>query len=285
MSDPRHATIKTRQLASGAVISWREYRFDNRVVPAFTTYKNNIRQWALENWLIERAIDRAIGLSTRDLRMLHKSHDPDEKGRRLKSPAVKTVKTALELDTPEADMGTAVHTALEVWFNTGRVPPGPEGSEAFIAQAIDFAMTLNPRPIYMEAEVYNGTLGYGGSADWIMEIDGALCLGDTKTGGVWNEAAMQLAAYAHAERLYPRTSEVPCIGECSCEYIDAPNFDRLVVLDLKPDSWRLLEVPPLLVDQAWGVFQAAVAIHKFNKITSRELFPVIAASAEKEAAA
>ncbi len=53
------------------------------------------------------------------------------------------------------------------------------------------------KPVYLGSElvVINAELGYGGSVDIWAYVDGAVRVIDLKTGGFWNSAKMQIAAY------------------------------------------------------------------------------------------
>jgi len=55
---------------------------------------------------------------------------------------------------------------------------------------------LEPRPVALENVVYSRKLGCAGTFDAVMEIDGKRVIVDYKTGGVYDDHAIQLAAYA-----------------------------------------------------------------------------------------
>ena len=55
---------------------------------------------------------------------------------------------------------------------------------------------LEPRPVALENVVYSRKLGCAGTFDAVMERDGKLVIVDYKTGGVYDDHAIQLAAYA-----------------------------------------------------------------------------------------
>jgi hypothetical protein len=176
-----------------------------------------------------------------------------------------------------------VHEALDSWFSTGKVPDAVTDAESpYVEQAIRWAMEWNPKPLFMEPEVYAES-GYAGSVDGIFVINGMTVIVDYKTGGVYESAAMQLAAYAHADRLYPRTSDEACMGECECPWQPMPAIERLAVLQLKPDAYELLWVTPLAAGLGWKAFQGAVAINVVKK--TKTLFVPARQPKNKEAAA
>ena len=279
MSDPRHAFIDR----------WhrRNYRFNGEDVLSVTTINKNAYSYNLENWKVNRAIDVTLGLATRSMREVHRMSEPDEKGQRHKSGAVVQIKAELDKPSQAATTGVGVHEALETWFATGTVPAGIDDREVpFVEQAIRWAEEWNPKPLHLEPECYSES-GYAGSIDGLFEIHGDTVLLDYKTGGVWESAAMQLAAYAHADRLYPRLSEEPCAvlsgGECACEWETMPPVDRLGVLDLKAQSYVLQWVTPIAAGKAWRAFQGAQAIHALKK--HRDLFVNAVKPTQEEAAA
>lgn len=266
MSEPRHAFIDRWKR--------RNYRFNGEDVLSVTTINKNAYSWNLENWKINRAIDVTLGLATRSMREVHRMSEPDDKGQRFDSGAVVQIKSVLDKPSQAATTGVGVHEALESWFATGKLPADIDDREVpYVEQAVRWAEEWNPRPVHLEPECYSET-GYAGSIDGLFQIGNELCLLDYKTGGVFESAAMQLAAYAHADRLYPRNSEEPCAvlsgGECECKWEPMPPVDRLGVLDLKRESYVLQWITPVAAGMAWRAFQGAQAIHALKK--QRDIF-------------
>lgn len=266
VSDPRHAFIDR----------WhrRNYRFDGADVLSVTTINKNAYSYNLERWKVKRAVDVTLRLATRSMREVHKMSEPDEKGQRHNSGAVVQILSDLDKPTQAAATGVGVHEALESWFATGTLPAGiAEAEVPFVEQAVRWAEEWNPRPVHLEPECYSES-GYAGSIDGLFQIGEELVLLDYKTGGVFESAVMQLAAYAHADRLYPRTDAEPCAvlsgGECECTWEPMPAVDRLAVLDLKAHSYLLRWVTPIAAGLGWRAFQGAQAIHAIKK--HRELF-------------
>jgi hypothetical protein len=95
--------------------------------------------------------------------------------------------------------------------------------------------------------------GYCGTADWIAEIDGVTVLGDNKTGnGVYPEAAIQLAALGGCD----------CILRENGQEDPVPPLGSLMVLHVRPRSWKLFEVTARVA--AFRVFLAARNIWDWN---------------------
>jgi hypothetical protein len=278
MSDPRHAFIDR----------WhrRNYRFNGEDVLSVTTINKNVSSYNLDRWKIKRAIDLTLGLATRSMREVHRMSEPDIKGQRHDSGAVVQILSVFDKPSQAATTGVGVHEALEAWFATGTLPQDIDDREVpFVEQAVRWAEEWNPRPVHLEPECYAES-GYAGSIDGLFQINGELVLLDYKTGGVFESGAMQLAAYAHADRLYPRTDEGPCAvlsgGECECRWQAMPPVDRLAVLDLKADSYLLRWVTPIAAGMAWRAFQGAQAIHALKR--QRELFVEARQPAKENAA-
>jgi hypothetical protein len=278
VSDPRHAFIDRWKR--------RNYRFNGQDVLSVTTTLKNAHSYNLERWKVKRAIDVTLGLATRSMREVHRMSEPDIKGQRHQSGAVVQILSELDKPSQAAATGTGVHEALEAWFATGTLPATTDDREVpFVEQAIRWAEEWNPRPIHLEPECYSES-GYAGSIDGLFQIGHDTVLLDYKTGGVFEEASMQLAAYAHADRLYPRIGEEPCAvlsgGECECPWEPMPPVDRLAVLDLKADSYLLRWVTPIAAGMAWRAFQGAQAIHALKR--HKEIFVNARQQTQEEAA-
>lgn len=140
-----------------------------------------------------------------------------------------------------ADLGSLVHDIAEQWALTGEAPDvamlDPRAASR-VGQFIGFMEQVNPKVVASELVVYHHPLRYAGTLDLILDFDypPGLLLGralvDIKTGsGVYEEAAMQLAAY--------RNAESALVGD---EMVDMPTVDAAFVLHLLPESWRLIPV-------------------------------------------
>jgi len=256
-------------------------------VLSVTTLNKNAHSYNLERWKVKRAVDVTLGLATRSMREVHRMSDPDEKGQRHKSGAVVQILSELDKPSQAATTGVGVHEALEQWFGFGSLPANIDDREVpFVEQAVRWAEEWNPKPVHLEPECYSES-GYAGSIDGLFQIGDALVLCDYKTGNVYEGAAMQLAAYSHADRLYPRTAAESCAvlsgGECECAWESMPPVDRLAVLQLKAESYELQWVTPIASGLAWRAFQGAQAIHALKK--QKALFVTARQPAVEEKAA
>lgn len=172
-----------------------------------------------------------------------------------------------------ADLGSAVHAAAEAFALGTPTPPPSPGVAPFLEQLAAFFAAFQPVLVASEATVYNRQLGYAGTLDALMRMDGDLVLVDIKTSrsGVYPEAALQLAAYANAQWIgLPDGTEQPM-----------PHIDRGAVLHLRPDRWELV---PVRIDQpVFLAFLAARDVWAFNDIAKECIGPPIRPRAEEAA--
>jgi len=111
----------------------------------------------------------------------------------------------------DAELGTQVHDACEQYALTGVRPP-VENPEVlpFLDRFDEWAQLWQPEYIAAEAAVYNKTYGYAGTLDALAKVDGMKVMIDYKSSRKsigsdgkpthpWPEAALQVAAYRHAE--------------------------------------------------------------------------------------
>lgn len=102
-----------------------------------------------------------------------------------------------------AAKGTLVH-ALAEQLAAGEEVQVPDEVAAHVDSAVRFLDEWQIRPILTETTVWNVTHGYAGTLDLVLTTDllpGRVILADWKTSrsGIYDEAALQLAAYGHAE--------------------------------------------------------------------------------------
>ena len=104
---------------------------------------------------------------------------------------------------------------------------------------------LEPRPVALENVVYSRKLGCAGPLDAVMEIDGKRVIVDYKTGGVYDDHAIQLAAYAG---LWGMMNNTRPIDTCQVVQIDTVEETYTVhhLDDWKP-YWEEAFLPLLTV--------------------------------------
>lgn len=155
-----------------------------------------------------------------------------------------------------ADLGTAVHDAVDAWCTDRPMPKWADGVAEFMDQFVKFLEARQPAFLKNEVTVWNRTVGYAGTFDWLAAINNRVTLGDTKTGkGVYGEVALQLTALARAEFiLHPDGTEEPM-----------PAIDLTGVLHLRPRSWAL--IPVQCCDNTWEAFKAAACLKRWTTDT------------------
>ncbi|HEX5467029.1 MAG TPA: hypothetical protein VFW92_10200 [Candidatus Limnocylindrales bacterium] len=167
-----------------------------------------------------------------------------------------------------ADLGTAVHAAAEAYALGKPTPVWPAPVAPFMASFERFLADFEPEydVELAEATVVNRKEQYAGTLDAIIKIAERRLLVDYKTGkDVYPEAALQLAAYAHAETiLLADGSEHPL-----------PAIDGAAVLHLRPadpddptdSGYRLM--PVRLDETVWRSFLFVREVFRWIEDTSK----------------
>lgn len=131
--------------------------------------------------------------------------------------------------------GTRIHGYAQQVVAGGDIAPDPE-FRAALEQIVQFIDAWGIQPVIVERPVLNRTYGYAGRPDLLATVDahaGELWLFDFKTGkDVYDSAALQLAAYRHAEvYLDDQEQERPW---------PAADITRCAVVHVTPDGIRVL---------------------------------------------
>lgn len=135
--------------------------------------------------------------------------------------------------------------------------------KAMLAHYETFLADYQPVITHTEMTVLNRTLGYGGTADAVMQLpaySGLPLIADYKTGrsGPYAEWAVQLAAYANGECALEKTADKrPKIVEKDMPAVD---LSRALVLRIRPDHYELHEAD---LTGLLDVFAAMLKIHSF----------------------
>lgn len=247
MSEPKNRS----DLPRGKVYRWRDEVFDS----VTTIIGNGVPKPALKEWGQRRVAEFAVDRIDQWLEM----------GR---DEAIDWLKRAPNRETDRAAArGSDIHDWARAWV-LGQPVPEPRAElrpwcDAFLAFLDDW----KPEYVLSEATVYSRTWHYAGTLDFIAvltDLGPVPVLGDYKTGkGVYGEAAMQLAAYRHADFLgLPDGTEAPM-----------PETAGAVVLHLRPDllpkpGYQL--VPVDAGPQMFRAFLYAQQIHRFTTELSRQ---------------
>lgn len=138
--------------------------------------------------------------------------------------------------------GTAVHDAVHELVTYGELLDPyawPADVLAHVAQYRRFVADFRPIYVFAEVTAYNERIGYAGTLDLVAELPGiGLMVLDYKTGGVYGEAALQLAAYRHAEYLITgppwQRHEMPPTGGAAVLQLGEAKYDLIGVDTSKP---------------------------------------------------
>jgi hypothetical protein len=151
-----------------------------------------------------------------------------------------------------------------------------------VAQFRDFVEVMNLHPVMVEAIVYSETHRYAGTLDTMGVLgpdDGSDLHGlagkpliiDWKSGsGVYGSYALQLAAYAHAEKVITATG-----------HQDFPQPDGAVVVHITSQGWRLVEVD--ISDEIFEAFLTTKAMALWTQETSRQAVGKVVAHGKAKA--
>ena len=129
-----------------------------------------------------------------------------------------------------ADRGSMVHSLIEALFKGAAVETEtmPEHVRGYYAAFWRWVKTVDPKPVYAEATVYNDEFGYAGTTDLVAAFpDKSLRLIDFKTSGaIYRESSLQLEAYRRAGWILPRGTQatpilMPPVSETAIVRLDS----------------------------------------------------------------
>lgn len=171
-----------------------------------TTIIGTLDKPALVYWASDMTARAAI--DDQDIWLPMAKKDPTEAhrwltGARFRKPAGQT--------RSAAELGTAVHSAIETYTLTGIKPDLEPDDEVvpYLDQFDRWAQRFQPEYQAAEVTVYHPEYGYAGTCDAFLTVDGVRFIADYKTTrksydskgkptGPYPEVALQLAAYRYA---------------------------------------------------------------------------------------
>ncbi len=192
----------------------RTYRVNGQELPSVTAIVGCLAKPALENWMVGLAMDAAEECA----------------GDREKAEALFG-----ERRFEKANIGTRVHEMVADHLQ-GHALRLSDDLRSYWHQWLNFLQAHEVRPLMVETVVAHPRYGYAGRLDAIVELDGVPTLLDIKTGRLYASVALQLAAYRFADLALP---DYP---DCALPS-PVPEVERCAVLSLRPNSWRLIDVP------------------------------------------
>ncbi len=154
------------------------------------------------------------------------------------------------------DLGTRVHILAEQ-ISRGAEPEMDEFEEPFVAAYRRYLVDFAPTVKSLENMVWSPADQYGGTFDFLAELDGKLTLGDLKTGkGIYPETRLQLAALGMAE--YIGRPNDP-------KRYRMPKIEQYVILHVRPEAYakgyQLYRINVNDADRA--AFRGALAIYRW----------------------
>jgi hypothetical protein len=156
-----------------------------------------------------------------------------------------------------ADRGSMIHKVIESYVSGSAMPDCSEEELQVAIAAERFLLDHTPTVHAAEVTVYSPTLVYAGTCDMWATIGDDPWLLDWKTGkGVYGDYAIQLAAYAIAER---------AVIDGEDREWTWPVFPRLGIVHLKTTGYVLYEVKQS-IDLLATVFKALQTVNTWCKV-------------------
>ncbi|GAA4852333.1 PD-(D/E)XK nuclease family protein [Saccharopolyspora rosea] len=133
-----------------------------------------------------------------------------------------------------ADIGTEVHDLFERIARGETVRNVHPDLRPYLDHIHDFHGRYEPEYRHIEDAVWSDEHDYAGSFDAICDIDGETLILDVKTtrSGVHEDVALQLSAYAYADRIIKQDGAI----------VAMPEIHAGAVLHVRPEGWRLVPI-------------------------------------------
>ena len=159
--------------------------------PSVTTILSVMAKPQLDDWKLTQVAERAFS-------------NPPQDNEDAGSYARRTIDGAFEQVSDAADLGTAIHAAIEGHFKGELVP---EAMQVYVQPVVAAMSSAGIQIMEHELRLVNHTAGYAGTTDAVMVRDGQQGILDFKSRktkpGVkcdpWDTEPMQIAAYGMAK--------------------------------------------------------------------------------------
>jgi hypothetical protein len=179
--------------------------------PSVTTVMKVMSAPELDRWKQQQVLMASLTLP-------RKADESDE------AYCARIIEDAFQQVSDAADLGTAIHAALEAHFQG---LPYPREMESYISPVKEWVAKHNVKFLKHELRLVSQELGYAGTTDALIESDGILHVLDYKSRKTkpeykiapYSKEPMQIAAYANivgaprGVNLYISTTEPGRIGE------------------------------------------------------------------------
>jgi len=208
--------------------------------PSVTTILSVMAKPQLDDWKLQQVAERAFS-------------NPPQDGEEAGTYARRTIDGAFEQVTDAADLGTAIHSAIEAHF---KGIPVAEGMDAYVRPVVAALEAAGIRIVQHELRLVNHAVGYAGTTDAVMVRDGQQGILDFKSrktkAGVkcepWDTEPMQIAAYGVA-----KFGSVPLCGA------------NVYISTTEPGRVEIVAYDHNQMSNAWGAFQAVVSLWQYLK--------------------
>lgn len=224
--------------------SGHRYALDGKSVPSVTTLTGLLDKPALPKWAARSAAEWCANNPDMLATLGHAAYVEAAAG----APWAKRDKAA--------ERGTRIHDAAEALITTGEITPADEDDRPLIEMAADFLDRWDATPILTESLVFadDPWFPYAGRLDSVARLrDGSVWLLDYKTGGVYDEHALQMAGY------------LGCTHYVSPDGTDVrmPEIDRVGIVQIKADHWHLFPVD--ITQDTRRAFSALLTLYPIRK--------------------
>ena len=212
--------MTTPALAQNVKGKGRHYQApDGELVPSITNVLGVLNKPALPRWAAKMVAEQAVAMR-------------DSLPKLDEAEAIDMLKGAPWRSSGRAaDRGTTIHAYLETRLQ-GLEPKEISGEAARFRKAADaFLDEWTPEPLHIEMTVFGD--GYAGTGDlWAVLNNGAVAVLDYKTSkAIYPEAALQLAALAHATTT-PDGDPAPKVDEAWVVRIGEDGYEAKQVRDV-----------------------------------------------------
>jgi hypothetical protein len=242
---------------------------DDRRFYSVTTILKVLDKPGLNRWMQGKVAERAVKVAGALANMVGE----DE------AAAIKYLQ-ASTYDSSAADLGTAVHAAIEKWTVTGKRPKTSPDVKPYLDRFGPWLDKWQPKFLHTEAAIYSPRYRFAGTLDAVAEIEGCKVLLDYKSHakptGAFAESALQLAAYRWADLLAtapPRRVEQGrqryyLLDEAEeAAAVPMPGLDGACIVSLSPDDCVMY---PMRTDQdVFNAFLYVVEVFRFRQELSK----------------
>jgi hypothetical protein len=224
------------------------YTLDGAPVPGVTTVLGVMAKPALINWAARMAADYALD------RWDELAELPTSKRHAAIAGAHR------DRNKDARNRGTRIHT-FGALLAAGTAVDVPEDLAGPVNAYARFLDTWDMQPVLTESPCVHTTYGYGGTFDAVVttpKLGGDVLL-DIKTGGVFPEAALQLAAYRHATHYLGADGELAAM----------PVTEGAYVARVHPDDVEL--VPVTADDETFSAFLYLLAVYRWQSAMAADV--------------